>query len=471
MVVRKNDPDDCIAAALLALWSGNAPAAEKHLERAKALGASVTRYLDPLAAAAFKDAEERLKKKRPNETLAALSHLKTRYGKTPWYRSHRADVEVLERRARAMIAEAEAEKLYAQAAALYQKKELFDLKPIIEKLKNDYPETGPVTDATRKPSFAEMAGSVAKLGKFITVRQDGKGDFKSIQAAIDAAPPNSLIEIQDDGPYFEQVLIPKEKTGITLRGKRGCWPLIRSGRPIGTVRHLLTVSGVRHVRLDRVVVAHESSPGGLAAAVFVRGSRRFRLSKSILWNPRDNALRREGTDIEVSTCLVLGEGGNHGAAPLTCTDTIWIGHAPTGRAVRCIFRNCVLRGLPHGLGPMSVANQCALLCGVLFQAGEGRLMDSVVLGQVESSQPDVLVEYCAVTGTPPFIGKVRRGRGCISADPQFRDPANLDYRLKPTSLCRKRASDGGDLGCRYTKEMLEVLAKALELRKKGIIEF
>jgi len=57
LVVRKDDPDDCIAAGLLALSSGNAPAAEKHLERAKARGASVVRYLHPLAAAPFKDAK------------------------------------------------------------------------------------------------------------------------------------------------------------------------------------------------------------------------------------------------------------------------------------------------------------------------------------------------------------------------------------------------------------------------------
>ena len=81
------------------------------------------------------------------------------------------------------------------------------------------------------------------------------------------------------------------------------------------------------------------------------------------------------------------------------------------------------------------------------------------------------VEFCTL-----FAGKAPRdlaksGQGCFTADPQFRDPANFDFRLKPTSPCRKRASDGGDIGCRYTPEMMEVLEKALELRKKGIIKF
>jgi hypothetical protein len=38
-------------------------------------------------------------------------------------------------------------------------------------------------------------------------------------------------------------------------------------------------------------------------------------------------------------------------------------------------------------------------------------------------------------------------------------------------VSRKKASDGGEIGCRYTPEMMEVLEKALELRKKGIIKF
>jgi len=42
--------------------------------------------------------------------------------------------------------------------------------------------------------------------------------------------------------------------------------------------------------------------------------------------------------------------------------------------------------------------------------------------------------------------------------------------LKP-ALRTKKASDGGDIGCRYTPEMLEILEKALELRRKGIIKF
>ncbi len=70
-----------------------------------------------------------------------------------------------------------------------------------------------------------------------------------------------------------------------------------------------------------------------------------------------------------------------------------------------------------------------------------------------------------------FGKAVTLGKGSFSGPPQFRDPKAMDYRLKPSSPCRKHASDGGDMGCRYTPEMLEMLKRAFELRKKGIIKF
>ena len=39
------------------------------------------------------------------------------------------------------------------------------------------------------------------------------------------------------------------------------------------------------------------------------------------------------------------------------------------------------------------------------------------------------------------------------------------------SPCIGKASDGGDIGYRYTPEMIEMVQKALELRAKGIIKF
>ncbi len=51
------------------------------------------------------------------------------------------------------------------------------------------------------------------------------------------------------------------------------------------------------------------------------------------------------------------------------------------------------------------------------------------------------------------------------------NPTNFDYRLRPGSPGTGRASDGGDIGCRYTPGMIEIIQKALELRAKRIIKF
>jgi len=53
----------------------------------------------------------------------------------------------------------------------------------------------------------------------------------------------------------------------------------------------------------------------------------------------------------------------------------------------------------------------------------------------------------------------------------FVDPQNFDYRLQPGSPCKGNASDGGDIGCRYTPALTELCKQALELRRKGILKF
>jgi hypothetical protein len=79
------------------------------------------------------------------------------------------------------------------------------------------------------------------------------------------------------------------------------------------------------------------------------------------------------------------------------------------------------------------------------------------------------MDHCLTFGN--IASDIERGPGCLSANPMFRDPTNLDYRLQPGSPCIGKASDGGDIGCRYTPEMIELCKVALELRRRGIIKF
>ncbi len=70
-----------------------------------------------------------------------------------------------------------------------------------------------------------------------------------------------------------------------------------------------------------------------------------------------------------------------------------------------------------------------------------------------------------VEGYPPGMGVC-----CFSTDPMFPDPTKLEYRLRPGRPAIGKASDGGDIGGRWTPEMIEMINMALELCRRGIIQ-
>ncbi|MFC1806081.1 hypothetical protein ACFL09_03780, partial [Planctomycetota bacterium] len=435
-------------------------AAEEHFAKAKAGGVAIDRYLDPLAEAAFASAKALLGKKDFPKAQAALAAIEEDYAKTPWLAAHKDEVAAARAQAKAAIADSEAEKLYTQAAVLFKKQDLWALKPVIDRLKADFANAKLLTDAARKPTFAEMAAAVAKLGKFLTVRKDGKGDFTTIQAAIEAAPANSLIEIQDGGPYFEMVVVAREKTGLTLRGSKGVWPVISSRPRTGEFTTVLDVHAGR-VTVEQLVIANPAPPDHKRAT-------------------HAQAVRMMGADAQLKAIVAYCRGAYVLTSAATCDaeDCVLIGTGmflASGGDVR--IRNAIAIGGGGGDNYVLHARRGAELRNctipkplVLDGGSRCRVVDSVV-GQIRSKEPSVLIEHSNMLGEPPFDGPVKVGKLCFSRDPQFRDPSAFDYRLKPTSPCRKRASDGGDIGCRFTPEMLEMLKLAHELRKKGIIKF
>jgi hypothetical protein len=100
------------------------------------------------------------------------------------------------------------------------------------------------------------------------------------------------------------------------------------------------------------------------------------------------------------------------------------------------------------------------------------IVDSIV-GSVVSKTPLASLEYCdlvsgkyVVDGAP---GKT--GKNCLHVDPGFVNRNGPYYELSKKSPCRKQASDGGDLGVRFTPQMEEIIHKALELRAAKLITF
>jgi len=409
------------------------------------------------AAAAFARLERLLDERQFSEALTLLATIEKEFSKNSWFTSHKDDLDRVRDQATAGIATEGAEGLYAQAAELFRKEQFFELKPLVEKLRTDYRGARLLSDPSRKPSFIEMARAVAQLGQFLTVRQDGKADFKTINAALDAAPQNTVIEIQDDGHYREQLLI--HKVGVTLRGKEGHWPVIL---PIARPRrdrhfNVMLVNGVSRLTIERLVLVFPQRPGQWCTCFMANGGP-FRFRRVIFYagsQPgKTGAAIQTQTNVagEVEECLVFGGASFRGTT---------------------IFKNCVW---VQGLAEIRVNGPCEIRsCTIpgkvdFHEEPRGVVVDSIV-GAVTSHVEGTRIEHCDVFAPRPFTHLAKPGKGCITTPPHFRGPKNLDYRLQAYSPCRGKASDGRDLGCRYTPAMLEMVKKALELRKEGIIHF
>jgi len=112
---------------------------------------------------------------------------------------------------------------------------------------------------------------------------------------------------------------------------------------------------------------------------------------------------------------------------------------------------------------------CTVDARLMLYGGNTTIVDSI-LESVQSDKPGDRIENCNIV-SGKLIDFAKPGKNCFSAEPQFVNPELLDHRLMPTSPCRGKASDGADLGVRYTPEMVEILKVALALRQQGLIKF
>jgi len=169
-------------------------------------------------------------------------------------------------------------------------------------------------------------------------------------------------------------------------------------------------------------------------------------------------------DCELDTCVLVRRSSVGGR--LTARDSFSLGGEIRAKSVDLhnVFADTRVVALST-----AKLRLCTVAGGVRCEKEPFVLRDSIV-SQVEAVQGDAQIEHCNVFGKG-YLLLAKPGKGCFKGDPQFRNPKIFDYRLKTTSPCRGKASDGGDIGVRYTPEMIEILEKALELRKKGVIKF
>lgn len=456
LVVDSETPDDLVTAAILTQASGDQAGAEQFFKQAQEAGADVSAQLGAIAAAELTAARELFAAKEYEKALSSLDRIKEKRAELPWYEKNRTAIDALAEDTVLARDEAAAEAIYSQAVELFKEKRLFDLRDAIRQLEADYAHCRPVVDMAREPVFGDLKEAVADLGVRLTVRADGKGMYRSIQAAIDAAPPNSLVEIQDSAIYDEVIMIGENKLRLTLRGAEGCWPVVCYSKPMTLEGSPVYVEGI-DTTVERIVfVRHISDTRGWHAQVIL-----------------------QGINSHLRHCLL------HSAAPEASGEAL--GAQETNEWASCksaIVRDCVMIGNASNQYSSYFLENCLLRGG--FHAGDSRLSRITVVGRITSEAHNELLDV--VAGAMKFTSaKKRRLSNVVTSEVvlfenelpdrpkvapvRFREPANLDFRLVPGSPGTGMASDGGDIGCRYTPEMLEMCRIALELRARGMIKF
>lgn len=445
LVIDDQSADDWLAAGLLAMVADDTPEAEKHFQKAKSLGANVDSYLGTLGAAALARAAKLLEEDKFDEAEAELARVDAEYRNTPWFTENEQVVEAMRATMRAGSDAASVERLYAEAVERFKSGDLFELRDRIEKLRAGYPNASLLTDADRKPSFSELEQAIAALGKRVVVRADGQGDYISVQQALDAAESNTLIEIADKGPYNERVVVPREKQGLTIRGAKDCWPIITSMGPIRDFDVLVSVFGAQ-TTLERLILVHGTPAGDRPSCLTIEAPGCRLRSSIVLVQGLPEGFRTQfgNEECRVENCLFAANGMLWGRVVLrNCLmlgDTL---HADRA----CELRHCTLGKDLTLVNPSSVVVDC-IVRNVALQQGGHR------------------VENCIVAGAVP-----QGSTNCVNATPRFRDPMSFDFSLMPNSPGVKKASDGGDVGCEYSQEMIDLCKQAIELRKQFTIKF
>ena len=201
-----------------------------------------------LATRDFAAVRDLLDKHRYAESESLLTALEEKYGKLPWFTANKPELDAAAKEAKRGLREKEAEAVYAQAAGLFRNGDLYELKPVVERLKTQFADSAVAADPQRKPSLAELDKAVADLGPLLRVRKDGKGDAKTIQEAVNKAAGNATIQIEEAGPWTEQIVVPAEKDGLTICGKKGLLPVITAAGGAKQLRRKRSWSSRRSCR-------------------------------------------------------------------------------------------------------------------------------------------------------------------------------------------------------------------------------
>lgn len=124
--------------------------------------------------------------------------------------------------------------------------------------------------------------AIVNAQKRITVAQDGSGNYKTVQAAINAAPDSSAKTVEiliKPGTYKERIVVPKSKINITLIGEDAektilTWDDYASkkdstGKELGTSRTASFYAYGAGFTAKNITFENSSGPVGQALAIYV----------------------------------------------------------------------------------------------------------------------------------------------------------------------------------------------------------
>ncbi|MBA0883601.1 pectin esterase [Flavobacterium sp. BBQ-18] len=174
--------------------------------------------------------------------------------------------------------------------------------------------------------------------KKITVAQDGSGDFKTVQAAIDAAnsEKESVVIYIKKGIYKEKLVIASSKPGLKLLGESKENTIImyddysgkanpNSNRNIGTSDSYTLLVRADDVRIENLTIENTWCEKGQAVSLHIKGSR-FAIKNARILGCQDTLLTDgDGTYQYYQNCYIEGT-----------TDFIF------GPAT-AVFENCIIK--------------------------------------------------------------------------------------------------------------------------------
>jgi pectinesterase len=197
----------------------------------------------------------------------------------------------------------------------------------------------------------------------ITVAQDGSGDFKTIQSAIDASKafPDKRIMIHiKNGIYREKVVVPAFNNQISLIGESSEGTIIsyndffnkiNRGRNSTFYTYTLLIEADDFVA-ENITVENTAGPVGQALAISVKGDRCVFRGCRILGNQdtlyTDGLNSRQyfvGCYIEGTTDFIFGAATVLFDSCIVCSKSnsfITAASTPPGKRFGYVFRNCKL---------------------------------------------------------------------------------------------------------------------------------